>query len=65
MKNSLRSYGWSKHFASRFTALGRDDLVPGRVVENQRGHLKIRTAEGVVDADVTCREECGILRDHA
>ena len=50
MKNSLRSYGWSKYFEERFMALGRDDLVPGRVVQNQRGHLKIGTADGVVDA---------------
>ena len=28
----------------------RDDLLPGRVVQNQRGHLKIRTSDGVVDA---------------
>ena len=50
MNVSLRSYGWSKHFESRFVALGRDDLEPGRVVQKQRGHLKVWTAEGVVDA---------------
>jgi ribosome biogenesis GTPase len=50
MKSSLRSYGWSKYFESRFMALGRHDLLPGRVVQSQRGHLKIRTAVAVVDA---------------
>ena len=55
MNDSLRSYGWSRYFESRFIALGRDDLVPGRVVQNQRGHLKVRTAGGVVDASAAGR----------
>ena len=55
MKTSLRSYGWSNYFESRFVALGRDDLLPGRVVQNQRGHLKIQTADRVVDARVAGR----------
>jgi hypothetical protein len=50
MMNSRRSYGWSSYFESRFKALGHNDLSPGRVLQNQRGHLKIWTADGVVDA---------------
>ena len=66
MKSSLRSYGWSRHFESRFTELGRNDLLPGRVVQKQRGQLKIRTADGGVDARAAGRrhraaEDGGLL----
>lgn len=55
MKNNLASYGWSRHFASSLADLGSSDLRPGRVVQTQRGRLKLQTASATVDARVSGR----------
>ncbi len=55
MNESLRSYGWSRHFEARFAALSREDLLPGRVVQTQRGHLKLHTTNGLTDAKLAGR----------
>jgi len=52
MNDLLRSFGWSRYFETRFTALGRADLEPGRVIQSQRGQFRLQTALGQADAVV-------------
>lgn len=51
----LRSYGWSHHFAEHLAALGRPTLQPGRVVETQRGLVRLETESGPLGAKLSGR----------
>ena len=55
MNESLRSYGWSQVFDSRLRALGQPDLRPGRVIQSQRGLLRLQTERGPADARLSGR----------
>jgi len=55
MHDRLRSYGWGPYFAGRLVALGHPTLQPGRVVRAHRGFLKLQTADGAVEANLSGR----------
>jgi ribosome biogenesis GTPase len=55
MHDRLRSYGWSRFFENHLTALDRPALRAGRVVEAQRGSLRLETAQGPVEARLSGR----------
>lgn len=57
MTDLLRSFGWSKHFEARFEAVADSALEPGRVIEAQRGLLKLQTAHGTRDAVLSGRRQ--------
>jgi len=42
----IESYGWNAHFAAAIAALGTTELVPARVIEEQRGMYRIMMATG-------------------
>ena len=48
MSERLRDYGWSRHFEAGFEVLATTGLEPARVVESQRGQLRLVTAEATV-----------------
>jgi ribosome biogenesis GTPase len=51
----LHAYGWNDAFQQSFDALAAPDLIPGRVLEQQRGRYRVVTAHGDLDAQVTGR----------
>ena len=55
MTDNLASYGWSRRFAGSLAKLNRPDLLPGRVVQTQRGQMKLQTAFETLDARVSGR----------
>jgi ribosome biogenesis GTPase len=53
---SLRDMGWCEFFARAYEALpGAGQLVPGRVVLQQRGRYNVVTAEGEVSVELEAR----------
>jgi ribosome biogenesis GTPase len=55
----LKAYGWDAHFESAMAELGTNELVPGRVVEEQRGMVRLMTAAGECRAELAGRMRQG------
>jgi ribosome biogenesis GTPase len=51
----LTAYGYDTHFESVFNALGRPDLQPARVIEAQRGMVRLITRQGEIRAEIAGR----------
>jgi ribosome biogenesis GTPase / thiamine phosphate phosphatase len=53
--DALRTYGWDVHRESGFESFWREDLEPGRVLEENRRSFRVCTAHGEIWAEVSGR----------
>ena len=51
----LTAYGYDSHFEGLFNALGRPELQPARVIEAQRGMVRLITRQGEIRAEIAGR----------
>lgn len=57
MNHPLRPYGWSRYFERRLEDLDQPALEPGRVIEEQRGRLRLWTAHGTLDGRLSGKRQ--------
>ncbi len=51
----LGEYGWTSRFEALFASLDSKDLVPARVVEEQRGMYRVASERGILRAEIAGR----------
>ena len=58
---TLLKLGWDQQFEEAFTALERDDLVPGRVAVENRDNYIVMTGDGEYMAEITGKLRFSVL----
>jgi ribosome biogenesis GTPase len=52
MAEILKSYGWNQFFENQFASISDEDLIPGRVIAQQRNSYTVKSEDGDLPAHI-------------